>query len=356
MDDGLATARLALSAGANTLTCVVIAFLLRDARRLLSVRIAIPLFVGTIGYSLLLLPSALGLPQSLLVVAAIVNAPTLALNWLLGRALLDDRFAMRRYEWAALLALTALMAWLFAPVAGIDLPGRGAVSVAVTALSFLVMAHIFALAVRGYSADLVTPRRKLRIGFIVFVLGTYLWVIIAEFSGLPGYVEAVSYDLSTLAINLAILFWLARLDAGRLFPDDAVSTPEGTGWTAREERAFAALTALMEDEEFYREPGLTIGRLADRLGLPEHQLRRLINRRAGYRNFPDFLNRYRIAEAKARLSDPGRGSEPILSIALDCGYTTLTTFNRAFRALTGETPSRFRSKHAPAAAPPQRKA
>ena len=57
----------------------------------------------------------------------------------------------------------------------------------------------------------------------------------------------------------------------------------------------------METEHGYRQEGLTIGRLAEQLGTQEYRLRRLINRRLGYRNFNEYLNDYRIREARALL-------------------------------------------------------
>jgi hypothetical protein len=60
----------------------------------------------------------------------------------------------------------------------------------------------------------------------------------------------------------------------------------------------------MRTERIYRLEGLTIGVLANRLGLPEYRLRRLINQRLGYRNFSVFLNSFRIEEVKTALADP----------------------------------------------------
>ena len=96
------------------------------------------------------------------------------------------------------------------------------------------------------------------------------------------------------------------------------------------------------DSGHYREPGLTIASLADHLDTPEHRLRALINRRLGHRNFSAFLNLYRITEAKNLLSDRDRVDLPVLTIAMDLGYNSLPTFNRAFRSETGTTPSDFR--------------
>ncbi len=98
----------------------------------------------------------------------------------------------------------------------------------------------------------------------------------------------------------------------------------------------------MTDERAYRQDGLTIGGLAQQLGLPEYRLRRLINQALGYRNFNSFVNRYRIAEVKAALADPRQAEVPVLTMALDAGFSSLGPFNRAFKAETGMTPSEYR--------------
>jgi AraC-like DNA-binding protein len=100
----------------------------------------------------------------------------------------------------------------------------------------------------------------------------------------------------------------------------------------------------MEDDKLYREHGLGIGDLAAKLGVPEHQLRALINKGLGYRNFAAFLNQYRLAEAKAALADPEQARTPILTIAMDVGYASLATFNRAFKSEEATTPSQYRAE------------
>ena len=81
----------------------------------------------------------------------------------------------------------------------------------------------------------------------------------------------------------------------------------------------------------YGEHGLTITRLAEMLHIKEYKLRRIINGEFGYRNFNDFLNQHRVAEAARRLIAPETRRLPVLTIALDVGYSSLGPFNRAFK-------------------------
>ena len=76
--------------------------------------------------------------------------------------------------------------------------------------------------------------------------------------------------------------------------------------------------------------------------MPEYRLRQAINEGLGHRNFNAFLNRYRIDEAKAALSDPTQQDVAVLTIAMDAGFQSIGPFNRAFKAESGLTPTEFR--------------
>jgi AraC-like DNA-binding protein len=107
------------------------------------------------------------------------------------------------------------------------------------------------------------------------------------------------------------------------------------------------LERLMVEEKIYREENFTIRRLAEALNIKEYRLRRLINTNLGYRNFNQFLNQYRIEEVARLLVDPDTRHLPVLSIALDMGYRSLSPFNKAFREIKGMTPTEYRSRYAP---------
>ena len=104
------------------------------------------------------------------------------------------------------------------------------------------------------------------------------------------------------------------------------------------------LHTLMAHDRVYREEALSIGALAERLGLPEYRLRRFINQRLGQRNFNVYLNRWRLDEARGALADRALAGKSILAIALDAGFASIGPFNRAFKADAGCTPSEFRQR------------
>ena len=101
----------------------------------------------------------------------------------------------------------------------------------------------------------------------------------------------------------------------------------------------------MLDNKFFTNESLTIKKLAEELDEKEYILRKIINQQLNYNNFSDFLNSYRIAEAKNRLKDVNQKKKTILEIAYEVGFNSIGPFNRAFKLNTGLTPTEFRKKH-----------
>lgn len=103
------------------------------------------------------------------------------------------------------------------------------------------------------------------------------------------------------------------------------------------------LTRLMEVEKIYREEDLSLHTLAERLSLPPHQLSQLLNENLE-RSFSDYINSYRIEEAKEMLSSSTSAEKKIIVIAFDVGFNTKVAFYNAFKKFTGMTPSEFKKQ------------
>ena len=112
-----------------------------------------------------------------------------------------------------------------------------------------------------------------------------------------------------------------------------------------------AILDCMEQDHLYRQARLSVADLAAHLRLPEARVRSAINQHLGYRNFNTFLNRYRIAEVKVALADPAQAEVPVLTLALDAGFSSLGPFNRAFKEAHGVTPTEYRRMGAPGVEP-----
>jgi AraC-like DNA-binding protein len=103
----------------------------------------------------------------------------------------------------------------------------------------------------------------------------------------------------------------------------------------------AQLAKLIEAEGGYRDPELSLQSLSSRLGIPNHQLSKLLNETMGT-NFRGYINRYRLEEAKRLLVQ--KNSMSILDIAFAVGFNSKSAFNAAFIKETGLSPSEYCKK------------
>lgn len=190
----------------------------------------------------------------------------------------------------------------------------------------------------GRESDLVETRLKLRRAFAASIAVVVAVVVATELITrwqVPEAVELVGMAaifVVTLAINLTFL---------RLNPTFALTGPPRSSMMMPEENLLVGeLKRTMSGDRAYADHDLRIADLSSRLKVPEYQLRRTINQNLGYRNFNQFVNRYRIEEAARRLIDEPR--TPVLTIALDVGFRSISSFNTAFRAQYRITPTVYR--------------
>lgn len=208
-----------------------------------------------------------------------------------------------------------------------------------------LLALAMAVVSRHWRSDLVEGRRTLR-AFLVPVVGVYMSVVLLVelyigAGDAPLWLEA----LHTLGVTIVALIFVV-LFVG-LEESDFLPLPQEGNSPAldvADQADIETLQEAMEQQHAYRQMNLTIRSLAEQLSIPEHRLRVLVNQALGYRNFSDFLNQYRVADAVRRFRDPDCARLPILTIAMDAGYRSMTTFNKAFKSLEGQTPTKFRQQ------------
>lgn len=109
---------------------------------------------------------------------------------------------------------------------------------------------------------------------------------------------------------------------------------------AEVESLLAKMEKLMEKEKLYRDPNLSLGRLAKRLHTSPHRLSQLLNDNLQKR-FTQFINEYRIEEAKIMLKSDNQLKMEV--VAEECGFNSPSTFYTAFKKFTNTTPARYMS-------------
>jgi AraC-like DNA-binding protein len=223
-------------------------------------------------------------------------------------------------------------------------------------LQLLFVGYALYWMLRGWGADLVEARRKLRWIFLLIVGSFMFFAILLERLLIPWGGIAEFYVHLTLSMLLAMLAVFALLATFRSdepvyidpFRDETSRAPAVVAKIAAvagaHDGAIAVVRRAFVEQHVHRDGELTVASLARNLAMPEYRLRKLIHEELGYRNFNALLHDYRIAEASRDLADPAKNSLPILTIALTVGYNSINPFNRAFRDAKGMTPSAFRAQ------------
>lgn len=101
------------------------------------------------------------------------------------------------------------------------------------------------------------------------------------------------------------------------------------------------LQEKMIKDQSYLNPNLSIQDLAKQTDLSTKVISQVINEQLQL-NFSAFVNTYRIEEAQKRLTAAAYRDYTIASIAYDCGFNSISSFNTTFKANTQQTPSQFR--------------
>lgn len=99
---------------------------------------------------------------------------------------------------------------------------------------------------------------------------------------------------------------------------------------------------VMETEKAFTDEDITLSQLAEELKITSHQLSQIINEKLN-QTFPQFINEYRISEAKKMILEEKTRS--VLSIAYAVGFNSKASFNRTFKQVTGITPQQFRKNY-----------
>lgn len=96
----------------------------------------------------------------------------------------------------------------------------------------------------------------------------------------------------------------------------------------------------MLDNKPYLNERITIAQLSEDVSIPQRQLSHIINSQYEM-NFFDFINSFRIKEFNKRVEMGDSNSFTILAIAFDCGFSSKSAFNRAYKKHIGVPPSEF---------------
>lgn len=174
--------------------------------------------------------------------------------------------------------------------------------------------------------------------FLITVLSLYLWVLFNGF-----YIPVTNYVYTT--VTSAIIYFIAYkmilkpeliiLDFTKKYKSYKIfDNEEGEDYVRK-------IKIQLEEHKIFTNPELKLADFAALIGLPQHQLSKLINEKFG-KSFNELINEYRVKEFINRINKPQFENLSVFGLALDVGFNTKSSFNYTFKKITGKTPSEFR--------------
>ncbi|MBC7492683.1 MAG: AraC family transcriptional regulator, partial [Novosphingobium sp.] len=183
--------------------------------------------------------------------------------------------------------------------------------------NFLIAMLVVTIAWTGFLiADWLDPRRNYFDHFWLYV--TFSVLVIAL--GIEGWRHA--------QVHFPQQQW----------PEEGPAPATDRDWNAMAQ----AWVEELDRAQHWRDPDVTLASLARSLGTNTVYLSRAFNLGLG-ENFNAVINRRRVAAVQRALADPAE-TRDMLTIALEAGFGSKASFNRAFVDFTGQTPSAWRRK------------
>nr|WP_299340149.1 helix-turn-helix transcriptional regulator [Allomuricauda sp.] len=184
-------------------------------------------------------------------------------------------------------------------------------------------------------------KKPLRLWYIqlIVTLGLIWLCYTLIFVGILPVYSAGPVAYSFLIVLLAYL----GINSKKTFDFSLTPKYMASKLTAEKGKAyFEKIEEVMKEKQLYLNPGLTVTSVAEAVGISSRNVSEIINKYAN-QNFASYINTYRIEEAKCLLKTRDKKTK-IISVALDVGFNSLSTFNVAFKAMTDLTPSEYRAK------------
>ncbi|WBX71056.1 helix-turn-helix domain-containing protein [Tenacibaculum retecalamus] len=187
---------------------------------------------------------------------------------------------------------------------------------------------------KNYLKEKSTKSQKAIFDWLQFLI---IGFVIIWFSYVLNVLDnEVPYIIDPITYSLAIYFLSYKAFRLKTTEIDGESFKENDNT-----ELFNKISKLIVDEKLYQESDLSLSKLSKLIGQSTQKTSSVINQYAK-RNFNDFINYYRIQDAKKILSNPESKKYTISSIAFDTGFSSLSSFNSAFKKFEKTTPSSYK--------------
>ena len=215
-------------------------------------------------------------------------------------------------------------------------------------IGFIVLKRAKKIFVENYSSSTIQTYNWLfqLLLFTAILYGIAFVKNLFKYFGDKDYFQTSQIILSLVILCFVCWYVLKALKHPKLFSGVNSKTKLTTDLveetkTSINKEEIEELTLFMKKEKPYLNPSLTIRHLAEEIKMNPRDLSVLINQHLN-QHFFDFVNEYRIEEAKTILKNPDKKAFTVLEILYDVGFNSKSSFNTAFKKHTGLTPTQFR--------------
>lgn len=190
------------------------------------------------------------------------------------------------------------------------------------------------------------------LSFMIYSLGFLL--VLSLVNGLIPLTSFKAYFDAGLVVVFVFLFFFvnAIVIKGLRHPEifsgieelGAIQKYKGSTLTAAERDDLQSrLTTLMINEKVFLNPEITLEDLSQKLSVSSKKLSQLLNE-TFKQNYFDFINSYRIEEAKRLITEAMDPKITVLEIMYQAGFNSKSSFNTLFKKKTGFTPSEYKKR------------
>ncbi len=156
-------------------------------------------------------------------------------------------------------------------------------------------------------------------------------------------------DLFGIAENYVVFILINALFINSVVHTHKLLTtkPEATKDKTDEKLTDSAIQKVqlgMEVQKLFLKQNLNIDEFSKRINLPVKEVSAVINKHYGT-NFFEFMNSYRVEEAKRLLGDSQHADMTVMDVLLHAGFNSKSAFHRFFNRLVGMSPTEYRKQN-----------
>lgn len=329
--------------GLMLITCVLV---VRDLEKSTSSIYFLFAFLSLSFYFLGFVPNEYELPRTLKFFFRILDVPFLIFTWLFTLSLFKKDFKLTPLYlvigvvYSFFILMERLVQFRFIE----QLPLWWAWAVNLSSIALVL--HLVLVTLTERNDDLIEKRRKSRV-YLVYITAI-MTIVVTSFSFYLlnhqqySYLQPTTNIIAIWPIIVLVSYWLLNMNENSFAFD--VKKNKERALNSRDAELKQKLDYEIIENKAFLENGLSIESLAKRQAVSSYRLREFINQTLGFDNFSTYINQYRINAIKQEFLNPDKTHIPILTIALENGFNSLSPFNRAFKSIEGVTPSEYKRK------------